>query len=49
MQKTVQDIKKMANQGQKLFKGFFYYAYIPAIIILGVKTVSWEQFSNPQV
>lgn len=48
MQKTVQDIKKISSQGQKLFKGFFYYAYIPAIVILGLKTVDWQNFSNPQ-
>lgn len=48
MQKTVQDIKKLSNQGQKVFKGFFYYAYIPAIIILGLKTVDWANFTNPQ-
>ena len=48
MQKTVQDIKKLAGQGQKVFKGFFYYAYIPVVVILGLKTVDWANFSNPQ-
>jgi hypothetical protein len=48
MQKTVQDIKKLAGHGQKAFKGFFYYAYIPVVVILGLKTVDWANFSNPQ-
>lgn len=48
MQKTIQDFKKLSNQGQKVFKGLFYYAYIPVIVILGLKTVDWQNFSNPQ-
>lgn len=48
MQKTVQDIKKLSNQGQKVFKGLFYYAYIPVILVLGLKTVNWSNFTNPQ-
>ncbi len=48
MQKTVQDLKKLSNQGQKLFKGFFYWAYIPVVVILGLKTVDWANFTNPQ-
>ena len=49
MYKTIQDIKKASNEGQKLFKGFFYYGYIPLILVLGIKTVDWQQFSNPQM
>lgn len=49
MQKTIQDFKKLSNKGQNLFKGFFYYAYVPVVVILGLRTVSWEQFSNPQM
>ena len=48
MQKTVQDIKKLSNQGQKTLKGFLYYAYIPVIVYLGIRTVDWQSFSNPQ-
>lgn len=49
MQKTIQDLKKLSNKGQNLFKGFFYYAYIPVVVVLGLRTVSWEQYYNPQM
>ncbi len=48
MQKTIQDIKKLGNQGTKVAKGFFYYAYIPVVVILGLRTVDWQNFINPQ-
>ena len=48
MQKTIQDLKKATTQGEKIFKGFFYYGFIPIILVLGIKTVDWQQLSNPQ-
>lgn len=49
MQSTIQDLSKLSSKGQNLFKAFFYYAYIPVVVVLGLRTVSWEQFSNPQM
>lgn len=49
MNRTINDLKKLNNQGQKVFKSFFYYGYIPVILFLGIKTVDWQQFSNPQM
>jgi hypothetical protein len=48
MQKTVQDLKKLTSKAINLGKGFLYYAYIPVVVYLGIKTVNWEQFTNPQ-
>jgi|LakMenEpi03Aug12_release.lakeMendotaPanAssembly.Ray.scaffolds.fasta_scaffold4046156_1 hypothetical protein len=41
MQRTIKDIQQFGLKGQKVLKFTLYYAYIPVIIYLGIKTVNW--------
>lgn len=48
-QSTVKDIKKLSNKSVNVVKGAMYYAFIPAILYFGVKTVDFNQFTQPNV
>lgn len=41
MKKTVRDLEKAGSSSVKWFKSGVYYLYLPAVLILGLKTVKW--------
>jgi ABC-type arginine transport system permease subunit len=45
LQTTVKDVMKITDKSVNVVKGAMYYAFIPAILYLGIKTVDWNQFS----
>ena len=46
MKKTVRDLQKVGDSSMSWLKTGAYYLYFPAVLILGLKTVKWEQFLN---
>jgi len=47
MKKTVRDIEKISEGGIKLLKSSLYYLYLPLALIIGLKTVNWDNFLGP--
>lgn len=41
LQSTVKDIRIISNKSVNALKGAMYYAFIPVIVYLGIKTVTW--------
>ena len=48
LQATVKDFRKVTDKSVNVVKGAMYYAFIPAILYFGLKTVDWAQFSPQQ-
>lgn len=46
MQKTVKDLKQMAGKTYDYSKLAIYYGFLPAVILLGLKTVHWDRFNQ---
>jgi hypothetical protein len=47
MKKTVKDIEKLSEGGVKWLKAGLYYIYLPVVLIVGLKTVNWDNFRGP--
>lgn len=45
MKKTVKDLEKAGASSIKWLKAGLYYLYLPAVILIGLKTVNWSMFS----
>jgi hypothetical protein len=48
LQATVKDLRKVSDKSVSVVKGAMYYAFIPAILYFGLKTVDWAQFTPQQ-
>ncbi len=48
LQATVKDMRKVSDKSVSVVKGAMYYAFIPAILYFGLKTVDWAQFTPQQ-
>lgn len=47
MKKTVKDIEKLADGSFKWAKTILYYFYLPAVIVIGAKTINWSAAFGP--
>jgi hypothetical protein len=47
MKKTVNDIEKLSEGGVKWLKSGLYYIYLPLVLLVGLKTVNWDNFLGP--
>jgi hypothetical protein len=47
MKKTIKDIEKLGDGGIKWLKSGLYYLYLPVVLVVGLKTVNWENFLGP--
>jgi hypothetical protein len=46
MKKTLKDIEKIGNSTVSWIKTGIYYLYLPVVLIVGIKTVNWEQLTG---
>ena len=42
MKKTIKDLEKVGSSAVSWFKAGVYWLYLPAVLILGAKTVNWS-------
>ena len=42
MKKTIKDLEKAGSSAVSWFKAGVYWLYLPAVLILGAKTVNWS-------
>lgn len=48
MERTVKDLKKIGDVSYKATKKAIYFGFIPLVLILGLKTVDWQNLFNQQ-
>jgi hypothetical protein len=46
LKSTIKDISKISDKSSKAVKGAIYYAFIPLVLYLGLKTVDWKQLTQ---
>lgn len=46
MKKTVRDLEKAGASSIKWLKAGLYYLYLPAVVLIGLRTVDWGMFSK---
>jgi hypothetical protein len=42
MKKTIKDLEKLSESSVKWAKTGLYYFFLPVVIVVGLKTVNWE-------
>ena len=42
MKKTIKDLEKAGSNATSWFKTGVYYLYLPAVILLGARTINWS-------
>jgi hypothetical protein len=46
MKKTIKDLEKMSDSSMKWLKWGLYYVYLPVVVVVGIRTIRWENFSG---
>lgn len=49
MQKTIRDLEKAGGKGVSYFKLGLYYLFVPVVVGMGLKTVDFSRFFQPDV
>ncbi len=46
MERTVRDLKRLGNSTLRWTKTALYYGFIPAVVLLGLRTIRADQLMN---
>ena len=48
MKQTVRDLGKLGETSLSWLKWGLYYVYVPVVLVVGIRTIRWENFTAPQ-